>query len=80
MSPPGNIVVVHHTTLKSKKQLPTREVADLLSVHIATARRYMHLLEELGLAEQKAKSPTDPTAVWTITQSPFWVEGERPLD
>ena len=59
-------------SLKQREGIPSGEIAELVGVSIPTARNYMRLLEEVGLATRKLKSANDPTALWIITDSIFW--------
>jgi ATP-dependent DNA helicase RecG len=58
--------------LNEGKQVPTREVAQLLGVSPNTARKYLVQLEEAGLITEKLKAKFDPTAAWVVSNSPFW--------
>lgn len=57
---------------KQFKKLPTRQVAQLLSVSLNSARAYMNQLEDVGLVRREGKSITDPRAFWIATDSSFW--------
>ena len=59
-------------TLKNRRQMPTRDVAQLLNTSTPTVRGYMKQLEGALLVTPSTKSQTDPTAQWVITESPLW--------
>ncbi len=59
---------------KQVKQLPTRQVAQILDVSLNSARVYMNQLEEVGLVQREGKSATDPKSFWVATTVPFWQE------
>jgi ATP-dependent DNA helicase RecG len=58
--------------LLDRRQVSNREAASVLGVTPPTARRYLRLLEEIGLVELRAKSQTDPTAKWHILENRMW--------
>lgn len=60
------------THLIARRSVSNREIADLLGVTTPTARGYLRLLEDVGLVLLRAKSSTDPTARWELTESPHW--------
>ncbi len=62
------------STFHERKQIPTREVTNLLGVSTPTARRYLTQLEAAGLITEKGKAKFDPTATWIITDSVYWVQ------
>lgn len=63
-----------------RKQVPTREVAQLLGVAPITARKYLIQLEEAGLVTEKLKAKFDPTTTWVITEVAFWARFGTPID
>jgi ATP-dependent DNA helicase RecG len=60
------------TTLKANGAMSSRDIAELLGVTPPTARSYLHVLEDMGLVEQRQTSLRDPTTAWAVTASPFW--------